>query len=325
MYEWAEFRHFKYLLAILELQGFRAAAEQLFTAQSNLSIQAKQFQESASVRLYEKLKDGRIRPTAAGIAFTFIAKDVLDTRAEAIEALIAIERGDLTMVRFGCSPLADQSLFNDFCQMHKEFLPNCQIRPERNDTTHLIEDVVAGTLDAAIITLPLKNAALRVRELRRDRLVVCLRKDDPLVSKSALQPIDLQDNLKVLYHPQRHPDAHVRLLEWLDDAGVRIEDYSRASHPIEMQALVKDGYGLALVREGTVLDSELTTRPIAGVDWTVDTAVIYHHQRHPKSIPILVRQFKRRLNTGVKNTASAPRKHPSSNTKDGPIQLPLLG
>jgi len=325
MYEWAEFRHFKYLLTILELQGFRAAAEQLYTAQSNLSIQAKQFQESASVRLYDKTKDGRIKPTDTGIAFTFIAKDVLETRAEAIEALISIERGHITTVRFGCSPLADQALFSAFCQMHKEFLPSCQIRPERNDTTQLVEDVVAGVLDAAIVTLPLENAALQVRELRRDRLVVCLRKDDPLVSKSTLQPMDLQDNLKVLYHPQRHPDAHARLLGLLDDAGVRIEDYSRASHPIEMQTLVKDGYGLALVREGTVLDSELTTRPIAGVDWTVDTAVIYHHQRHPKSIPILVRQFKRQLRTGVKNTTTVPRKHPSSTTKDGPIQLPLLG
>jgi hypothetical protein len=55
-----------------------------------------------------------------------------------------------------------------------------------------------------------------------------------------------------------------------------------------MQALVKDGYGFALVREGTILDDALTTRPITGVDWTVDSAVIYHQQRYPKSIPILV-------------------------------------
>jgi DNA-binding transcriptional LysR family regulator len=183
MYEWAEFRHFKYLLTILELRGFRAAAEKLYTAQSNLSTQAKQFQEAAAVRLYDKLKDGRIKPTDTGVAFTFIAKDLLDTRAEAIEAMLAIDRGDISLVRLGCSPLADHVLFSGFCQMHKEFLPNCQIRPERNDTTQLIEDVVAGAIYAAIVTLPLENAALRVVELRRDRLVVCLRRDNPLASR----------------------------------------------------------------------------------------------------------------------------------------------
>ena len=324
MYEWAEFRHFKYLLTILESRGFRPAAERLFTAQSNLSSHAKQFQDAASVRLYDKLKDGRIRPTHTGVAFTFIARDVLKTRMEAIEALIAIERGDITAVRFGCSPLVDHALFHDFCKMHKEFLPNCEIRPERSDTTQLIEDVITGVIDAAIVTLPIENAELRVEDLRRDRLVVCLRKDHPLAMKGSLLPMDLHSNLRIVYHPQSHPRAHARLLELLEDVGVKVENYSRASHPMEMQTLVRDGYGFALVREGIVLDSTLTTRPIAGVDWTVDSAVIYHHQRHPKSIPILIREFKRKLTKdGDKNTA-VPRKRSSSTTPDQPIQLKLL-
>jgi hypothetical protein len=62
-----------------------------------------------------------------------------------------------------------------------------------------------------------------------------------------------------------------------------------------MQMLVKEGHGFALIREGTILDDELTTRPIAGVDWTVDTAVIYHKVRHPKTVPILVRKFGRQF------------------------------
>ena len=39
MYDWAEFRHFRYLLAVLEKQEFRAAAEHLYTTQPDLSIQ----------------------------------------------------------------------------------------------------------------------------------------------------------------------------------------------------------------------------------------------------------------------------------------------
>jgi DNA-binding transcriptional LysR family regulator len=325
MYEWAEFRHFKYLLTILELQGFRAAAEKLHTAQPNLSIQAKQFQESASIRLYDKAKDGRIKSTDTGEAFKFIAKSLLEARDESIEALIAIERGEISSVRFGCSPLADQTLFNGFCQMHRELLPNCQIRPERSDTTQLIEDVLAGVIDAAIVTLPIENPTLRIEQLNRDRLVVCLRKDHPLASKNVLQPLDLQNKLTILYHPLRHPKAHTRLLELLGDAGIEIENYSRASHPTEMQTLVKDGYGLALIREGTSLENELTTRPVAGVDWTVDTVVIYHHENHPKTIPVLVRQFKRDLRKNGKQTVSMLQKLPQASRKDRPVQLSLLG
>jgi hypothetical protein len=77
-----------------------------------------------------------------------------------------------------------------------------------------------------------------------------------------------------------------------------------------MQMLVKEGNGLAVIREGTPLDEELTVRHIMGVDWTVDVGMIFHRQRHPKTIPILVRRLRRRIasNSG----APADKKPPSS-------------
>lgn len=334
MYDWAELRHFRYLLAILERQGFRAAAEQLHTAQPNLTVQARQFQENASIRLFQKMKNGRIRPTETGIAFISLARLLLETRDEVIDALIAIERGEIGAVRFGCAPLVDQSLFRSFCGLHKEILPDCSIRPTHADPAQLAEEVVSGTVDAAIVTLPLKRSDLCIDEIRTDRLVVCLRRDNPLARKATLSVIDLQQNLAVLYHPQRHPDAHEMLLEWLADAGVKIDEYSLASHPSEMQMLVKEGYGFTLIREGTPLDDELTTRPIAGVDWTVNTAVIYHKQRHPKTIPILVKKLRRQSRgeskgggpvtfSGSLETFSSGRKPPQS-AKSGAAQLALL-
>lgn len=182
-------------------------------------------------------------------------------------------------------------------------LPACSIRPTHGDTVQLAEEVLAGVVDAAIVTLALKHPDLRIEEVRQDRLVVCLRRDNPLANKAALQATDLQDNLAVLYHPQRHPDAHERLLELLAEEGVKIEEYSRASNPFEMQMLVKEGHGFTLIREGSVLDEELTTRPIEGVDWTVDTAVIFHKQRHPKTVPILVRKFAKRFNQNLREVS----------------------
>ena len=137
--------------------------------------------------------------------------------------------------------MADHGLFRTFCALHKEILPVCPVRPTHGDAAHLAEEVVSGTVDAAFVTLPLLHPDLRIEELRRDRLVVCLRRDDPLATKASLQTADLQGNLAVLYHPQPHPDAHERLLELLRDAGLQIQDYSCASHPSEMQTLVKGG------------------------------------------------------------------------------------
>jgi len=324
-----QFRHFRYLLKILEKGGFRAAAEELYTSQPNLTVQARQFQDLASVRLFRKLKSGQIRPTETGIAFIVLARLLLEVRDEAIEALIAIERGEVNLIRFGSTPLVDEKLFRSFCALHKELLPRCTVRPTHGDAAHLAEEVLAGIVDAAIITLPLTHPDLHVEELRRDRLVVCLRKDNPLTAKAAIQPSDLQDNLAILYHPQRHPDAHARLLELLSDVGVSVREYSRASHPTEMRTLVKEGYGFALIREGTSLEEELTTRPILGADWTVDTAVIYHKQRQPKTVPILLRKLKRNIQKEVTRdnasvlirTANGVGKRPPQSIEESPVQL----
>jgi DNA-binding transcriptional LysR family regulator len=131
MYDWAELRHFRYLLAILERGGFRAAAEHLNTVQPNLSVQAKQFQDHASIRLFQKRKNGRIRPTETGVAFLPLARLLLETRNEVIDALIAIERGEIRVARFGCAPLVDQALFRIFCSVHREILPY-------DETTYLL-------------------------------------------------------------------------------------------------------------------------------------------------------------------------------------------
>jgi DNA-binding transcriptional LysR family regulator len=333
MYDWAEFRHFRYLLAILEQQGFRAAAETLHTAQPNLSIQARQFQENATVRLFRRASNGRIHPTETGIAFIALARFLLETRDEVIDALIEIERGAVGAARFGSSPFTDPILFRTFCDMYKELLPSSAIRLSQGDTPQLAVEVVGGTVDAALVTLPLTHPDLKVEEICRDRLVACLRKDHPLARKASLEPEDLQQHLTILYHPYRHPDAYARLLELLNDAGIRIEEYSQVSHPIELQTLVKEGHGFALIRERTKVDDALTTRRIIGVDWTVDTAVIYHARRHLKTVPILVKRLKRSLVKDGKvlapTVASIVKKPPAgikgdSAAEDVPVQLKLL-
>jgi hypothetical protein len=111
-------------------------------------------------------------------------------------------------------------------------------------------------------------------------------------------------------------------MEWLGQGGVHIEEFARASHPTEMQALVKAGFGVALIREGTVLDAGLTTRPIAGVNWAVDTAFVHNRQVHPRTVPVLLRNLKRRLAVQL-NKARAPEViAPSNSTNSGAKRPP---
>jgi DNA-binding transcriptional LysR family regulator len=335
MNEWAEFRHFLYLLTILECGGIRPAAEILHTSSPNLSTQAKDFQEYFNVRLYEIGADNRLLPTRAGMALAPMARGLLRARDEVIAAVIAIGKGGIHTLRLGCGTLVAEELFRAACEIHKEILPDCLIRPEHADTVQLMRDVLSGKIDVAIATLPIEHPELCVEEIRRDRLVVCLRADHPLSAKATLRPLDLQGNLGILYQPQHHPEAHARLVELLAETGVQIGEFSSAIHPTEMQRLVRDGYGITLIREGTPLDPALITRPLMGVNWTVDTALVYHKQHRPETIPVLVRHLKQRLSpapnkprppvvmTAVRARNGIHRRPPRTNGK-GPTQMSLL-
>jgi DNA-binding transcriptional LysR family regulator len=336
MNDWAEFRHFKYLLAIVEYMGFRAAAEHLHTAEPNLSVQAKQFQENFGIRLFKKASNGRIQLTATGVAFKAIARDLLKARDEAIAALVAIERGEIDSLRFGCASGIHRDLFRTAQKLHKEIVPDCSIRPVLGGTCQLVEEFLAGTIDAAIVTSPIDDERLHVEEIRRDRLLVCVRKDHSLASKGILHAEDLRGMPIVLCHPQINLRAHVQTLSYFGEAGAQVNEFAQASHPTELQALVKDGYGIALVREGMELDPDLTAKPVAGVDWTMDSSLAYNKQRHPKSIPVLARHLKLRLGAQpidrTPPTEISARQLPKTGQKRGPKtegesseQMSLLG
>jgi hypothetical protein len=61
--------------------------------------------------------------------------------------------------------------------------------------------------------------------------------------------------------------------------------------------MVREGLCVALIREREHLHEELTTRPIRGVSWTVDSAIVYQPESEQRTIPLLVHELQRRLST----------------------------
>ena len=300
MDDFAEFRHFKYLLAVAEHRGFRAAAEALHTSQPSLSRQIRGFQEHYKIRLFQRTKSRSIALTPAGEALTVIAREVLETRDNAIAALDAINRGESEVLRVGCSPFVDKDICKTMSTLHKRLMPLARIHVTSPDTNALVSELTTGHLDAAIVSLPVDDDDLNVVLLKQESLVVCLPKDHPLAKKAAFSGNDLASNLTVFRDPMQHPEAHERLVELLLELGVQFEEHSHTSHPHEMQEAILSGSGFALMREGTPLIDGLTTRPIIGVGWTFDTAFVYRASGS-QLLPILAKSLRKQF---ARNSAS---------------------
>jgi DNA-binding transcriptional LysR family regulator len=293
MDNFAEFRHFKYLLAIAEHGGLRAAASALNTGQPSMSRQIREFQEHYGIRFFRRKKGHRIELTPAGEALKIIAKDILEMREEALEALLAIHHGKSETLRIGCTPFVDKELCKKATELQRTLVPAATLRVFYGDTRTLIEQLKHDKLDAAIISLPIVNEGLRTVTVNRDRLVACLPNDHPLAKKTALSATDLTKNLRVFRQPCQNPEAHERLIELLAELGVELEEELYTSHPHEMQESIKSGLGFALIREGTPLLDGLTVRPIIGVEWTVDTAFVYGQASTSQIIPMIAKNLRR--------------------------------
>ena len=130
-------------------------------------------------------------------------------------------------------------------------------------------------------------------------------------------PSELAKRLKIFRNPDAHPEAHARLIEMLGEIGITPEVSCLAATPADIQWMVQSGSGLALIDHKTPLDPSLTTRPIANVNWTADTAFVHRIGAEHLALPILIRHLRKMLN-------EQPKKQPVRSTTPKAVRLELL-
>ena len=289
-----EFRHLRYLIAVAEEENISRAAKRLFVAQPSLSIQLKSMEDALSIELLVRVPKG-VKLTPAAEVLTAGARQILTLCDEVIAAARASHHGAIAPLRIGFSPFIDRALLQTVCNAHLALFPNCEITPKSGDTVELLSLLERGVIDAALLPLPANGIGLNVDKLSHDRLVVCMRSNDPAASQGEIAPSSLEKKLKIFREPKQNPEGHRKLMEMLDAVGVHPEVASTTSTPREIQWMVKSGYGHALIREGSELEAGVVTRPVAGVSWTVDCALISMKSPSQKTIPVLVRALRKML------------------------------
>jgi hypothetical protein len=100
------------------------------------------------------------------------------------------------------------------------------------------------------------------------------------------------------------------------EVGIPIHLACVARTPSEIQWMVKERYGLALVDQLFPLEPSLITRPIAGLNWTADTAFVRARQVGHVALPFIERFFRE------SGPHSQGRNHPIKSAL--PEQLQLL-
>lgn len=307
VFDHLEFRHLRYIIAVAETGSFTAAAQSVHVAQSAISRQIGEIEDIYHIEIFQRVErrgKGRRKAhriaklTIAGESLLGFAHQLLDMRQEVIEAVQAMQQSAMRPFRLGFSPFVEHHVLHTVTHAYRDLFRRGEIEPESGDTETLIERLRSGEIDAALVTLPIASDGFQVQPILHEKLVVCLRKDDPLAQNESLRPEVLTGQLGIFSDPRHHPRAHARLLEMLEEQGI----VPRISNPTfnsgHVQWMVKERICFALIREHEPLDEELTTRPIRNVDWTVDSAIVYRLDGRQMALPLLLRELDRRFPVG---------------------------
>ena len=286
VYEGPEFRHLIAFVAVAEECSFGKAAERIGISQPALSHQIKQLEDGLLVNLLIRSQAGATL-TAYGRQFLVYPRKILHMRDHAVRSTSLDKSGTEWPLRFGYSPFADHRLVDEARVGYRELVPGGEIEASSECSAELTKMVADGRLDAAIVTLPLTEKDLFSHPICREKLLVCLRRDDPLAHGESLPQDVLAGRLSIMFARVHQRELYDALMRKFSSHGIELKPFEFCSAPAEMQYMVKSGKGWSLAQESTQLDPELMLMRIADLNLPLTTALICQIGQMRPVLPLL--------------------------------------
>ncbi|WP_123670206.1 LysR family transcriptional regulator [Actinocorallia herbida] len=166
-----------YFVAVAEIRHFTQAAESLGIAQPSLSKQIRALEKELGAPLFSRAR-GNITLTPAGDVLLPLAKRILadvDTARLEVRELAGLVRG---RVRLGATPSLCAGLLADALRRFHDAYPGIDLTVEEGGSRDLVRDLTRGSLDIALVILPLADdTPLVTTPILREHLVVAMPSD----------------------------------------------------------------------------------------------------------------------------------------------------
>jgi LysR family transcriptional regulator, hydrogen peroxide-inducible genes activator len=164
-------RHLRYFEALAQHGHFGRAADACAISQPALSLQMKELEELLGAPLIER-GARQIRLTPLGEDFAARTHEIL----RAVDELGDLARASVGplvgRLRLGVIPTVAPYLLPQVMQSLLARYPGLDLRPREAITQSLIEDLIAGRLDTAIVALPISEASLVEEPLFEEEFIL---------------------------------------------------------------------------------------------------------------------------------------------------------
>jgi len=239
-----EMQQLRYVVAVARTGNFSRAAGQCHVSQPSLSQQILKLEDELGERLFDRMK--RVaKLTPHGEVFlrraVHILHEVDAAKREAVEAKDLL-RGTVTI---GVLPTIAPYLLPEAMAAFTEKYPGVEIVVQEDTTARLLKHTLAYEIDFALVSQPVNDERLVVRELFAEELLLALSPGHPLTRKRNINVADLVcERLIVMKEGHCLGDQVLRFCERRD---CRPQISFRSAQLETIQALVRAGLGISLI------------------------------------------------------------------------------
>lgn len=248
-----EIRQLRAFIAIAELGTFTAGAQRVHVTQAAISMQIRQLENELGAKLFIRAPR-RVMLTEAGEQLLQRARQILrdhDAAVDEIAELAGAERGRLRVGSASAMVTTDvlPKLLKDLRKQHA----GAEVTVASGTSEALVQQILAGELDLAFVSLPVEARGINTERLSQDQLVAVASPRHRLAKQRTISAYTLAGEKLIL--GERGGNTRRLIDQFFAQAGVTLHVSMELSRQAAIRRMVEEDMGVGIVPLQTVSDA----------------------------------------------------------------------
>jgi DNA-binding transcriptional LysR family regulator len=178
----------------------------------------------------------------------------------------AIANGAEDILNFGKSAYTDPFLVSTLLSVHLPLFPGLKVKVWSNFSNELAQQVIAGTLDLAVITGVPDTSKLHLDTIADDPFYIAMAMEDELAAHREIDLEQMQNRNWILLGQHANPYLYDLIQVVASNKGVHFSEIHPFTSPDEASELIREYQGLAFLPQTAawrIARDGITMRPLA--------------------------------------------------------------
>jgi DNA-binding transcriptional LysR family regulator len=240
-----EIRQLRAFIAIAELGTFTAGAMRVHVTQAAISMQIRQLENELGAKLFIRAPR-RVMLTEAGEQLLQRARQILrdhDAAVDEIAELAGAERGRL---RIGsASAMVTTDVLPGLLRQVRKQHAGAEITVASGTSEALVQQILAGEVDVAFVSLPVEARGINTERLSQDQLVAIASPRHKLAKHRTISAYTLAGEKLIL--GERGGNTRRLIDQFFAQAGVTLHVSMELSRQAAIRRMVEEDMGVGIV------------------------------------------------------------------------------